>query len=107
MFICEPVTLASLLWIRQETVMIPNTVTLSRGYLEVLKKERERERTTKGGEMLRTTHIFKIILNYLSFSYLKKEGLFYLGYMSPVGLHWVSLMGARCSLEHRQTASSC
>ena len=48
-----------------------------------------------GGELLRTTIFFKILLNYLLFSYLKREGLFYLGYVSPVGLHWVSLMGAR------------
>ena len=75
--------------------MIPDTGTLSRGYLEVLKKKKERERTIKGGEMLKTTIFFKILLNYLLFSYLKREGLFYLGYVSPVGLHWVSLMGAR------------
>ena len=76
--------------------MIPDTGTLSRGYLEVLKKKKkERERTIKGGEMLRTTIFLKILLNYLLFSYLKREGLFYLGYVSPVGLHWVSLMGAR------------
>lgn len=38
--------------------MIPeNTVTLPRAYLEVLK----RERTIKGDEMLRTTHILTIV----------------------------------------------
>lgn len=78
-------TLASLMLVKKQTGMITkNRVTLPRGHLDVLK----RERVTKVEEILRTTHILKIILILFITLLFAAEGLFYLGvYESAVGLH--------------------
>ena len=74
--------------------MIPDTMTLSRGYLEVLKKKKERE-SHRGWGDAENHHILKNSIKLFIILLLKKRRFIYLGYVSPVGLHWVSLMGAR------------